>query len=121
MHFGVVIDYSHCHLISIGADTVIAPRVHVLAHDASMKRHLDYTFVARTTIGKRVFVGAGSIILPGTTIGDNVIVGAGSVVRDDIAPGLVVAGNPARVLSTTAGFLQACESNHLSNPELYIF
>ena len=49
-------------------------------------------------IGKRVWVGSGSIVLPGITIGDNSIVGAGSVVTKDIPPNTIYAGNPAKFI-----------------------
>lgn len=48
------------------------------------------------TVGNNVWIGAGAIVLPGRTIGDGAIVGAGSVVTRDVAPGMTVAGNPAR-------------------------
>lgn len=94
------IDSSHCWLISIGNNVTLAPRVQILAHDASTKIYLDYTKVGRVNIGNNVFVGAGSIILPNVTIGNNVIVGAGSIVSRDIKDNCVVAGNPARVICT---------------------
>lgn len=94
----VIIDHSHTWHIEIGDDVTLAPRVHILAHDASTKNHLNYTRIGKVKIGNRVFVGAGSIILPGVTIGDNVVVGAGSVVTRDIPDGQVVAGNPARII-----------------------
>jgi acetyltransferase-like isoleucine patch superfamily enzyme len=86
-------------LIRIGDDSTIGPHAIILAHDASMQRHIGQTLIAPVVIGKRVFVGAGSIILAGTTIGDNSIVGAGAVVRGDIPPGSLVLGNPAEVVS----------------------
>jgi maltose O-acetyltransferase len=49
-------------------------------------------------IGKRCFIGGGSMILPGVTIGDGSIVAAGAVVFRDVPPGSIVGGNPARVL-----------------------
>ena len=49
-------------------------------------------------IGKRVWIGSGSILLPGVTIGDNSIVGAGSVVTKDVPPDTIVAGNPAKFI-----------------------
>jgi acetyltransferase-like isoleucine patch superfamily enzyme len=51
-------------------------------------------------IGDNVFVGYGSIILPGIKIGNNVIVAAGSVVTKDVVDNVVVAGNPARFISS---------------------
>jgi UDP-3-O-[3-hydroxymyristoyl] glucosamine N-acyltransferase len=53
-------------------------------------------------IGRHVYIGMGATILPGVTVGDNAIVGAGSVVHDDVEPGAVVVGNPARPVGTTA-------------------
>ena len=41
-------------------------------------------------------VGANSTLLPGVTIGRDALVGAGSVVTEDVKPGAVVVGNPAR-------------------------
>ena len=49
-------------------------------------------------IGKSVFIGAGAMILGKVAIGDGVVVAAGSVVFDDVPSGLLVAGNPARVI-----------------------
>ena len=37
---GVILDPSHCWLISIGDNVTMAPRVHVLAHDASTKKFI---------------------------------------------------------------------------------
>ena len=54
----------------------------------------------RTIIGEDVFIGMNSIILMGTHIGNNVIVGAGSVVSGNIPDNCVVAGNPARIISS---------------------
>jgi acetyltransferase-like isoleucine patch superfamily enzyme len=49
-------------------------------------------------IGRRVWVGCRSTILPGVEIGDGAVVAAGSVVTKDVAPRTLVAGNPARVV-----------------------
>lgn len=43
-------------------------------------------------------IGSGAIILGGVTIGAEAIIGAGAVVTKDVAPRMVVVGNPARVL-----------------------
>lgn len=52
------------------------------------------------TIGKNVTVGANSVIIGDIAIGNNVVVGAGSVVVKDVPDNVVVAGNPARILSS---------------------
>jgi maltose O-acetyltransferase len=95
----VYLDPGHPWLITIGDETGLSPGVIVMAHDASMKRHMGYTRIARVVIGKRVFVGAGAIILPGSRIGDDSIVGAGAVVRGGVPPDSLVIGNPAKVVA----------------------
>jgi maltose O-acetyltransferase len=99
---GVYIDPGFLWLISIGDDSTITTGVRIIAHDASVKRHIGYTAVARVVIGSRVYIGMGATILPGVTVGDDAIVGAASVVHDDVDAGAVVAGNPARAVGTTA-------------------
>ena len=103
---GVIIDPSHCWHIAIGDNVTLAPRVHILAHDASTKVFLGYTRVENTKIGNNVFVGAGAIILPGVTIGNNVVIGAGSVVSRDIPDDSVAVGNPARVVKALSAYLE---------------
>lgn len=49
-------------------------------------------------IKDNVFIGTGSIILPGVTIGSNVIVAARAVASSDVSDGKVVGGVPARVI-----------------------
>lgn len=49
-------------------------------------------------IGNNVMIGAGSVVLPRVTIGENTVVGAGAVVTRDLPAGVVVAGNPARIM-----------------------
>ncbi len=99
------IDFAHCWHISIGDDVTLAPRVHILAHDASMHTHLGYTRIGNVRIGDRVFIGASTTILPGVDIGNDCIIGAGSVVSRSIPAGYVAAGNPARILMTTDEYL----------------
>lgn len=102
---GVVIDPSHCWHIRIGDNVTLAPRVHILAHDASTHVFLGYTKVANVSIGNNVFVGAGSIILPGVDVGNNVVVGAGSVVTKSIPDNSVAVGNPCRVIMSIDEYL----------------
>ena len=102
---GVILDPSHCWLIEIGDNVTMAPRVHVLCHDASTKQFLGYTKIGRVNIGNNVFIGAESVILPGISIGNNVIIGANSTITHDIPDGVVVAGSPARILCTLDAYL----------------
>ena len=47
-------------------------------------------------------IGARAVLLPGVEIGAGALVGAGAVVTRNVAAGMVVAGNPARVIGTVA-------------------
>jgi maltose O-acetyltransferase len=100
-----IIDDSHCWHIEIGNNVTLAPRVHILAHDASTKNFLNYTKVKNVKIGNDVFIGANSIILPGVTIGNMVIIGAGSVVVNNIPDNTVYVGNPAKFFCKTDEYL----------------
>ena len=111
-----IIDPSHCWLIEIGDNVTLAPRVHILAHDASMWNDTGYTRIAPVKIGNNVFIGAGSIVLPGVCIGDNCIIGAGSVVTKSVPSNSVAAGNPARVLGKQSEFIEKHRLNQTSKP-----
>ena len=53
---------------------------------------------APITIGNDVWIGEGAIIPAGVKIGAGAIVAAGAVVTKSVAPGAIVAGNPASVV-----------------------
>lgn len=99
-----------CNHITIGSNTLIAPGVHIYTvfhpvHAAerfpARSAHKDFNFgiglTKPVTIGNHVWIGGGSIILPGVEIGDNVTIGAGSVVTKSIPPNVLAYGNPCRV------------------------
>lgn len=102
---GVILDPAHCWLIQIGDNVTMAPRVHILCHDASSKQFLNYTKIGRVTIGDNVFIGAESVVLPGVTIGNNVIIGANSTVTHDIPENSVAVGSPAGVVCPLEEYL----------------
>lgn len=113
---GYDLDPSHCWLITIGDDVTLAPRVQIIAHDASTCKSLGYAKIGRVNIGNRVFIGAGSIILPNVTIGDDVIIGAGSVVTHSIPSNSVCGGNPARIICTMDSYLEKHKEQMKSRP-----
>ena len=46
----------------------------------------------------RVLIGANAVVLEGVRIGAGAVVAAGAVVTEDVPPGAVVAGTPARII-----------------------
>ena len=94
-------------VISIGDNTLIGGNVKIFDNDFHPieveARNIDDKDTIRTrevVIGKDCFVGCNSIILKGTKIGDGSVVGAGSVVCGEFPGGVIIAGNPAKVIKT---------------------
>jgi maltose O-acetyltransferase len=96
--------------IRIGANVLVGPGVqlstvsHPLrAAERVVRAPLDaatapYRTHARPiTIGDEVWLGAGSIVLPGVTIGAGTTIGAGSLVTADVPPHCLAYGQPCRV------------------------
>lgn len=89
--------------ITIGDGTQIGHRV-VLAtlnHDLAPEKRTSM-HPAPIVIGKKVWIGAGAIVLPGVTVGDNAIIAAGAVVTKDVPVNAIVGGVPARVIKRIA-------------------
>jgi acetyltransferase-like isoleucine patch superfamily enzyme len=49
-------------------------------------------------VARDVWIGMNATILKGVTIGEEAVIAAGSIVTDSVPAGVVVAGNPARVV-----------------------
>jgi acetyltransferase-like isoleucine patch superfamily enzyme len=62
------------------------------------RRLLADVETAPVHIGSNVWIGFDAVVMPGVTIGDGAVVGARSVVWEDVAPYVVVVGNPARTV-----------------------
>lgn len=99
---GVFIEETRPELVTIEDGVHIAPRVTIVAHDASYHVVDGRLDVRReeVIIRKRSFIGCGSTILPGITIGEGSIVAAGSLVNKEVPPGVIVGGVPAKVIGT---------------------
>lgn len=85
--------------ITIEDDVFLGPGVQLLTEnhpENPEQRHNVYT--RPILLRKGAWIGAGALILPGVTVGEHAIVGAGSVVTRDVPDGMIVAGNPARVI-----------------------
>ncbi|MCU7940150.1 MAG: sugar O-acetyltransferase [gamma proteobacterium symbiont of Bathyaustriella thionipta] len=85
--------------VTIGNDCLIGPNVQILTinHDTSATDRLNKNNYAEDIhIESNVWIGAGTIILPGINIGSNAVIGAGSVVTKNIQANCLYAGNPAK-------------------------
>jgi sugar fermentation stimulation protein A len=86
--------------LTIGDDVMIGPNVSLI----TAGHPLDPATRRRVTIGRpivierNVWIAAGAIVIGGVTVGEDSVVAAGSVVTRDVPPGVLVAGNPARVV-----------------------
>jgi len=79
-------------------EVFIAPRV-ITTNDNFMGRTEQRHALRRgPTIRRGARIGAGAVLCPGVEVGEEAFVGAGTVVVEDVAPRVVVVGNPARVL-----------------------
>lgn len=88
-------------LVRIGDRAAVAPRVTlVVSSSPNWSRIVPYvsTKHAPITIESDVWIGAGSVVLPGVTIGEGAVVGANSVVSKDVPPYTIVWGTPARAI-----------------------
>ena len=77
----------------IGHNVVIA----TLNHDPDPKKRASL-IPAPVVIGKNVWIGSNSTVLPGVTIQDGAIIAAGAVVTKDVPENTVVGGVPAKII-----------------------
>lgn len=98
---------SEPYLIEVGDNFKTAGNVQFVTHDGGVHvlRNLYPEFkeidsFGRIIIGNNVFIGYGTVILPGTIIGNNIIIGAGSIVRGKILNNAIYAGVPAKYICT---------------------
>jgi len=99
VNFGVVI---HNRVqVEIGANVLIGPRAMLLTITHVIggpdRRAADGKLGA-VTVGDGVWVGAGSVILPGIEIAAGCVIGAGAVVTRSTEPNGLYVGAPARRL-----------------------
>jgi maltose O-acetyltransferase len=88
--------------VTIGAQCLIGDGVLIFDSDfhdlsAEGRRHRRPQ-TAAVVLEDNVFIGSRAIILKGVTIGKDSVIGAGSVVVRSIPPGVIAAGNPAKVI-----------------------
>ena len=87
--------------ITIGNNVLIGPSARFYTPNHALDiptRREGWEIGLPITLEDDVWLGGSVVICPGVTIGAGSIVGAGSVVTKDVPPGVVVGGNPARII-----------------------
>ena len=81
---------------------MIAPFCYIVDSNHGMLLDKPFNLQPNTTnpvaIGDNVWIGTHSLILPGVKIGSNSIIASGSVVTKSVPSGVVVGGNPAKII-----------------------
>ena len=118
IHFGnkVIVNMNCTFLdnnsIFIGNNVMIAPdvKIYTATHSVRLEERMPArnrrgasicdTIARAVTICDGVWIGGGTVVLPGVTIGRNSVIGAGSVVVKDIPENSIAVGNPCRIIKT---------------------
>ena len=107
-------------LVRIGNNVVLA--------DCTLFGHDGLVMILTERFGKKLdsvgpvdirdncFIGYGAIVMPRVTIGPDSIVAAGAVVTKDVPPGVVVGGNPAKVICTIEELVTKLEERSATYP-----
>lgn len=107
VHFGkgvyanfnlTLVDDSHIYVgdyVMFGPNVTLSAGTHPI-HPGLREKQVQYNLPI--VIGNNVWIGAGSVLLPGVRIGENTVIGAGSVVTKDIPANVVAVGCPCKVL-----------------------
>lgn len=82
-----------------GKNLLFAPGVKIITSGHDFKDINKPTKNDPVVIGDNVWIGANVVILPGIKIGNNCVIGAGAIVTKSFEDdGLILAGNPAKII-----------------------
>lgn len=89
--------------ITIQSGTIIGPRLIIYSanHNYNSDKAIPYDediIYSPVIIGENTWIGGNVIILPGVSIGEGCVIGAGSVVTKNQKSGVVIGGNPAKII-----------------------
>ena len=81
----------------IGGRAVIGDNCHIGA-GAVIAGVIEPVSAIPVVLGNKVLVGANAVVLEGVQVGEGSVIAAGAIVINDVPPGVVVAGAPARII-----------------------
>jgi len=109
-------------LIEIGNKVTVTSGVKILTHDGAAWLFKDKKgrrfLYKKTVIKNNVFIGVNSIIMPGVVIEDNVVVAAGSVVTKSVPSGVIIGGNPAKIIGDFDSYKKRVLENFISEDDI---
>lgn len=112
---------SESYLITIGNNVAVTSGVYMHTHGGSrVARHIysDFDVFGKIVVEDNVYIGTGAQIMPGVTIGAGALIAAGSIVTKSVPKGMVVAGNPARVICCVEDYIKRNLPYNLNTKEL---
>jgi|TARA_R100001224_G_scaffold113619_1_gene99735 acetyltransferase-like isoleucine patch superfamily enzyme len=108
---------SEPYLVTLHDNVFISVGARFICHDGGVlpfrKDYPTLDLAAPITVKSNCFIGAGALIMRGVTIGENCIIAADAVVAKDVPAGMIVGGNPARVIKTTEEYLASAKERSL--------
>jgi putative colanic acid biosynthesis acetyltransferase WcaF len=83
--------------MKIGKQVTISQRAHLCGGTHKFREASMPLVRAPITVGDEAWICADAFVGPGVTVGPRAVVGARAVAMKDVAPGVIVTGNPARI------------------------
>lgn len=100
---------SEPYLVTIGDNVQITRGVSIHTHGGGnvIRRKVpNFDVFGKVVIEDWAYIGAHAQIMPGVTIGEGALVAAGSIVTKSVPSGMVVGGNPAKILCSVEEYLE---------------
>jgi acetyltransferase-like isoleucine patch superfamily enzyme len=112
---------SEPYLITIGDHVQVTSHVRFFTHGACWvlrEECPDFDVFGKIIVGNNVYIGNCALILAGVTIGNNTIIAAGAVVTKSHPDGVILAGNPAKVVGNVIDFKEKMLPYNLNTKSL---
>lgn len=100
---------SEPYLVTIGNNVQLTRGVAIHTHGGGNVIRCkvpDFDAFGKVVIKDWAYIGSHAQIMPGVTIGEGAMVAAGSIVTKSVPDGMVVGGNPARLLCSVDEYLE---------------
>ena len=100
---------SEPYLITIGNNVQVTAGVRIYTHGGAhvvRRKFPNFDMFGKVVIEDWAYIGSCAQIMPGVTIGQGAMVAAGAIVTKSVPAGVVVAGNPAKVICTVEDYVE---------------